>query len=102
MHDKDIFVLFMMAYGLCTMAVQGFLAFLLERRLRSFHAKRYLEMGEPTFFYDRHTARRMWLFIERREHKDFNDKVLSRISDLMGLWFFVYVVGLSVAFAFFR
>jgi len=66
----------------------------LQKRLKSNHIEKYKEMGEPSFFYNNSIKSSFATikFLFKREHKNFNDKALSILSDGMLIFLTVYAI----------
>ncbi len=66
----------------------------LFQRLKSKHAEKYREMGEPHLLWN-NTLKTGWStckFLFRREHKNLDDKPMSLLSDFMLLFVIAYTI----------
>ena len=66
----------------------------LFKRLESSHPKKYEAMGRPSLFLRNSPANlfAMLKFLMAREHKNLSDSYLSKLSDAMLVFFFIYIV----------
>ena len=66
----------------------------LFKRLKSKHPEKYVEMSEPSLFWN-NSMKTNWYtlkFLFGREHKGLNDNFLSSLSDSMLVFFSIYLL----------
>ena len=70
------------------------MTFILYKRLKTRHVKKYKDMGEPSLLVNK-TFKPAWSamrFLLKREHKTLNDKPLSLLSDSMIMLLVIYLI----------
>ncbi len=99
MNETLFLPLFLALFGMAIIWLV--LVSLLFKRLAQAHPQKYDAMGRPSLFPGNNPSGvfAMLRFLLMREHRVLNDVYLSTLSDVMLVFFFVYLVGFVALFS---